>query len=39
MSHPLEATLEDRDDHWVLTFTRDFVPARGSMWPWITDPV
>ena len=23
MSHPLQATLEDRDGRWVLSFTRD----------------
>jgi uncharacterized protein YndB with AHSA1/START domain len=38
MTHPLEATLEDRDGRWVLTFTREFRCPVADMWPWLTDP-
>ncbi len=38
MTNPLQATLEDRDGRWVLTFTRDFSHPVDAVWPWLTDP-
>ncbi len=38
MTHPLQATLENRDDAWVLTFTRDLGHPVETVWPWLTDP-
>jgi hypothetical protein len=38
MTHPLEATLENRDDAWVLTLVRDFRQPAEKLWPWLTEP-
>ena len=38
MTHPLQGTLENRDDRWVLTLTRDFGHPPEKLWPWLTDP-
>jgi uncharacterized protein YndB with AHSA1/START domain len=38
MTHPLDATLEQRDDRWVLTLSRDFAHPVETVWPWLTDP-
>ncbi|MFL6087083.1 MAG: SRPBCC family protein [Mycobacterium sp.] len=38
MTHPLQATLENRDDAWVLTLERDFRQPAEKLWPWLTDP-
>ncbi|HEX9175252.1 SRPBCC family protein [Mycobacterium sp.] len=38
MSHPLQATLEDRDGRWVLSFTRDLGHPVEAVWPWLTEP-
>lgn len=38
MTHPLQATLEDRDGRWVLTFTRDLAHSADAVWPWLTEP-
>jgi uncharacterized protein YndB with AHSA1/START domain len=38
MTHPLEATLENQDGQWVLTFTREFGRSAEDTWPWLTDP-
>jgi uncharacterized protein YndB with AHSA1/START domain len=38
MTNPLQATLEDRDGHWVLTFIRDLSHPAEAVWPWLTEP-
>ncbi len=38
MTHPLQGTLENRDDSWVLTLARDFTHPVEQVWPWLTDP-
>ena len=38
MTHPLQATLENRDGAWVLTLVRDFGHPPETVWPWLTDP-
>ena len=41
MSHPLQATLEDRDGRWVLSFTRDLghpVEAGPDLLRWRLEP-
>ena len=38
MTHPLQATLENRDDTWVLTLTREIAHPVDVVWPWLTDP-
>ncbi len=38
MTHPPQATLENRDDRWVLTFTRELAHPVEVVWPWLTDP-
>jgi uncharacterized protein YndB with AHSA1/START domain len=38
MTHPLQATLENRDDAWLLTLERDFRQPAEKLWPWLTDP-
>jgi uncharacterized protein YndB with AHSA1/START domain len=38
MTNPLQATLEDRDGRWVLTFTRDLSHPAEAVWPWLTEP-
>ena len=38
MTHPLQGTLENRDDSWVLTLARDFAHPAEKVWPWLTDP-
>jgi uncharacterized protein YndB with AHSA1/START domain len=34
----LDATLEHRDDAWVLTMTRQLRHPATVVWPWLTDP-
>jgi uncharacterized protein YndB with AHSA1/START domain len=34
----LDATLESRDEAWVLTLVRDFTRPADVVWPWLTDP-
>jgi uncharacterized protein YndB with AHSA1/START domain len=38
MTDPLQGTLENRDDAWVLTLVRDFGHSPEKVWPWLTDP-
>ena len=38
MTHPLEGTLENRNDAWVLTLVRDFAHPPEKVWPWLTEP-
>jgi uncharacterized protein YndB with AHSA1/START domain len=38
MTHPLQATLEDRDGRWVLSFTRELSHPAETVWPWLTEP-
>jgi uncharacterized protein YndB with AHSA1/START domain len=38
MTHPLQATLENHDDRWVLTFTRELSHSAETVWPWLIDP-
>jgi uncharacterized protein YndB with AHSA1/START domain len=38
MTNPLQATLEDRDGRWVLTFIRDLSHPVEAVWPWLTEP-
>lgn len=38
MTHPLQGTLESRDDAWVLTLVREFGHPPETVWPWLTDP-
>jgi uncharacterized protein YndB with AHSA1/START domain len=38
MTHPLQATLEDRGGSWVLTFTRELSHSADAVWPWLTEP-
>jgi uncharacterized protein YndB with AHSA1/START domain len=38
MTHPLQGTLENRDDAWVLTLVRDFAHPPEKVWPWLVDP-
>jgi uncharacterized protein YndB with AHSA1/START domain len=38
MTHPLQATLENRDGAWVLTMERDLAQPPEKVWPWLTDP-
>jgi len=34
----MDATLENRDDAWVLTLRRDIAHSPEVVWPWLTDP-
>ena len=38
MTHPLQGTLENRDDTWVLTLTREIAHPVEKVWPWLTEP-
>jgi uncharacterized protein YndB with AHSA1/START domain len=38
MTHPLQATLENRGERWALTMIRDLPHSVEAVWPWLTDP-
>jgi hypothetical protein len=38
MTHPLQATLENRGERWALTMIRDLPHPIEAVWPWLTFP-